>query len=336
MSRDEGRVEVLHIGRHRYRSGEIAFDERSTRSHVLRQPVGAGEEVPVWVGGQHRDVEHVRIGEQQAELLARLCLYVCPGADAAFSVCSDRAAEKPAGRDRAVISVAEHAIRPRHSVVLAKEHLVRRVRGVGLALVDPWRVGVGGVLDIVRSSHGSVRTRLVLRACEDHECLARWDLVTSVRFAIRPDGAQRVVSLQRDEHSGAALHGLVNAVVKELPKDRKQGVVWRREPEVRRDIRDGQRLASWNAAGGDTRCRAGDDAVCTQAAGWQTRGHDSGRVGHGLVDDQVADDAWLRVDDIASLLAVARRTQWADRQGSSNRLSVTEHRRRQPRKELVG
>ena len=70
------------------------------------------------------------------------------------------------------------------SVVLAQEDLVRGVRRVGLALVDPRRVGVVGVLDVVRrlvdrgrrpgsSSEDAVGAGLVLRPRQHHERLAR-------------------------------------------------------------------------------------------------------------------------------------------------------------------
>ena len=56
-------------------------------------------------------------------------------------------AEELAGRDRPTRGVVD---------VLAQEHLVRRVRGVGLALVDERRVGVG------RAAHARRRRSTVV------------------------------------------------------------------------------------------------------------------------------------------------------------------------------
>ena len=130
------------------------------------------------------------------------------------------AAEQLAGVDRMVGAV---------EVVLAQEDLVRRMRRVGLALVDPGRVRVRRVLDVVGAlvaSGGNVERRarnrstgvrrravaedavgtgLVLGAGQHHERLVRRDLVAVARDAVRAGRDQRIVRLERDEDGGAAL-----------------------------------------------------------------------------------------------------------------------------------
>jgi hypothetical protein len=97
-----------------------------------------------------------------------------------------------------------------------------RVRGVGLALVDPGRVGVQRVLDVVAGAQDSVRAGLVLAAGQHHERLVGRDLVAAVRPAVRTELDQRIVSLERDEDGAATLHRLVDAVIEELTEQREQ------------------------------------------------------------------------------------------------------------------
>ena len=65
-----------------------------------------------------------------------------------------------------------HAVGVR--AVFTQEHLVRRVRRVGLALVDPRGVGVVGVLDVVGGPEDAVRPRLVLGTRQGSCTRCRW------------------------------------------------------------------------------------------------------------------------------------------------------------------
>src|SRR5207244_1711132 len=106
--------------------------------------------------------------------------------------------------------------------VLAQVCLVGGVRGVGLALVDPGRVGVVGVLDVVGAlvhrgagpvAQDAVGAGLVLRAGQDHEALVGGQVVRRGADVVVGTGDQRVVGLERDEDGAAALDRLVDAVV---------------------------------------------------------------------------------------------------------------------------
>ena len=69
--------------------GRVALDEDVAVEDVLRQTVGAGDEVAVRVGGDHRDVVDVGVDELQTELVA------------AWSLISDHVAmPSPSGRLR--------------------------------------------------------------------------------------------------------------------------------------------------------------------------------------------------------------------------------------------
>ena len=144
---------------------------------------------------------------------------------------------------------------PPTQLVLAQEHLVRRVRGVGLALVDPGRVGV--------DRRPGRRRRC--RGCRPDRA-GSWPRVSTMnrRFAGRSSrvagdvvrtGDQRVVGLQRHEDGAAALDGLVDAVVEELTEQGEQRVVRRREADVGGDVRDEQRLVRRRAVSRDCRDR---------------------------------------------------------------------------------
>ena len=70
-------------------------------------------------------------------------------------------------------------------------------------------------------------------------------------LAVRAEGDQRVVGLQRHEDGAAALHGLVDTVVEELAEEGEQRVVRRRQADVGGDVRDEQRLVRRHAAAGN-------------------------------------------------------------------------------------
>ena len=108
-------------------------------------------------------------------------------------------------------------------------------------------------------------------------------------LAVRAERDQRIVGVQRHEHRAAALDGLIDAMVEELAEEREQRVVRRREADVRRHVRDEQRLVRWHAAGGhagDGR-RRGSGSWCTDArpgCSACARGTAAAAMAAGLVD----------------------------------------------------
>ena len=88
----------------------------------------AGDEVAVLVGRDHRDVVYVQVDELKTEFGRSLVFNLRPGSDAATGV------RKELARCNRLICGIKN--------VLTQEHLVRRMRGVGLALVHERGVGV--------------------------------------------------------------------------------------------------------------------------------------------------------------------------------------------------
>ena len=335
----ERRVHVQHVRWHGNRTrarwcigGAAALDETGCR-HVLRQPSsGSGDELPVRVSCDHRDVRHVPVEEPEPEQARRLVLDRSPGGHTrapvrGVEVCqaSSQTAEELARRDGVSGGVV---------LVLPKEHLVGGVRGVRLALVDPGRVRVVGVLDVVGGAQDAVRTGLVLRPGQHHEPQVRAQVVGVAEDVVRPRD-QRVVGVERHEDRATALDGLVDPVVEELAEEGEEGVVRRREADVRRDVGDVQGLERRHAARGNLDDRRGCSRRWVRRAREQARvalGPDrdpgcshGGRVRRGLVDDQVADDPRLRVDDRALLLRVAGRPGSTHREARRDRLGVLEN-----------
>ena len=300
---EEGGAEVQRVGRHRHRRGDVALDE-PVGGHVLRQAGRAGEELPVGVGREHRDVGDVGVNEREAEKFCRLLLDGLPGRHAARGR-SGQATEQLAGRHRDARGVVR---------VLAQEDLVRGVRGVGLALVDQGGVRVLGVADVVCRAEGPVRAGLVGGAGQDHEAQVHVQVVGVAKDVVRSRD-QRVVGLQRHEDRAATLDRLVHTVVEELTEQREERVVRRRESDVGRHVGDEQRLVRRGAVGRhredlgtSERVRIGgarDGTVGALAPNRETRRGDSGRVGRGLVHDEVADHAGLGIEDEPRGLEVA-------------------------------
>ena len=145
---------------------------------------------------------------------------------------------------------------------------------------------------------GIRRTGLVLRAGEHHE---RAGCREEPRRRCRrlpsgPSVTSGSSALQRHEDRAAALDGLVDAVVEELAEEREQRVVRRREADVGRDVRDEQGLVlRARSRPARRRCRrarvgrAREQARVALGAHREPGRRDRGRVGRGLVDDQVAD-----------------------------------------------
>ena len=237
-----------HVRRNGYADPRNSFYHPSG-GHHLRVPVGSRQELAIGVGREQGDVEHVLVAEGDAEHRARLGLDVGPGGHPAVG-----AIDQLAGRDR----VAGGVVR-----VAAQEHLVGRVRGVRLALVDEGRGLVRGVLDVVRGPQDGVQAGQVGRPRQHHE-------VTPAA-----GDEQRVIRLERYKHRAiAALVRQVQAVVEELPEEGEPGVERCGQTDVRCHVLDEQ----------GARC-VGDGACPRRCNG--------SRVAQGLVDDQVARDARL-------------------------------------------
>ncbi|MCY1425859.1 hypothetical protein D3C76_405340 [compost metagenome] len=121
---------------------------------------------------------------------------------------------------------------------------------------------------------------------------------------------QRIVRLQRDEHRAAAALGhQIEAMIEELTEEGHPGIEWCRQTHVRRLVRNEKGLedrAVGTGPSNDLRTvlqdivNRAEDAIQTGIE----RGRDRRRVVGGIVDDQVADGAWLRVDHQAAGLGV--------------------------------
>ena len=187
---EERRLEGDDVVRHRHRRRGVALDEDVVRrvlavralGDVLRQPaLGTGEESPVRVHREHRDAEGVLV-LQQAQQLGCLGLRVRPG----WPCRRPGWQERPRAACPRAACRSRPGGRPRRSR-RAREDLVGRVRRVGLALVDPGRVRVQRVLDVVGGAEDTVRTGLVLATREHHEA-AGWP---GGRPRCRPCGRDR-------------------------------------------------------------------------------------------------------------------------------------------------
>ena len=227
---DEGVAGANRVDAGCDRREEVAFaqacDPGGALLDHLRQPMRAENEVAVSVRGQQRHVAHIAVGEPDAKEIRGVGLQLAPCRHAVEAVDSDVAQQGAGG--------VQPAIGAGH--VSAQERLVRRVGGVGLALIDERRVAVGERVDVVGGAEYPVRAGLVLGAGQDHE----------VGLCAGRVIEQRVIRLQRHEdEAGAAkrIRGdLVEAVIEELAKERKETVGRRREAVVRRDVGDEEAL----------------------------------------------------------------------------------------------
>ena len=132
------------------------------------------------------------------------------------------------------------------NVVLAQEHLVRGMRGIGLVLVDERRRlvvvqvdVVGGAEDAINSgAHGAIGG-----ARHRHEALRFGKIVMVTEDPVRA-GNERVIRLQRNEdRAGAALVDQVEAVVEELAEEHEPHVEARRQRRVGRRVGDEEHIA---------------------------------------------------------------------------------------------
>ncbi|MND47098.1 hypothetical protein D3C80_379860 [compost metagenome] len=297
--------------------GRVAFDQHiiiGTRQpvqpgeHYLREAVGPLDEIAVGVGGQQWHVEHVGIGQVDPEDVACLGLDHRPGGHAT---------------DFHVVVSAELAIDTQVAVgdqltgchgtigrgdVRAQEHLVRRVRAVGLVLIDEGRGGVLVHPRLAVDLSGAGQHHEVGRAAGDET---------------------RVVRLQRDVHGAvAALGHQVQAMVEELPEEGHPGVEGRGQPGVGGGVRDKVHLLVIGRAEQAIQTRAGHQGG---AVGARRRGYGR-RVVVGLVDDEVGDGTWVAVDHIGGGVVVGVGLPEEGRLV----LLVAELWRQQPREGVVG
>ncbi len=228
----------------------------------------------------------------------------------------------PSTRSRLVISLPVATGRPVGvELVLAQEHLVRGRRGVGLVLVDERR-GLVEVLDgVVEALVDADRIGIVAHhavgarpgvgrgARQHHEAQVRRQLVAGAGGAVRTQGNERIVRLQRDEHRAvAALLHQVEAVVEELAEEHEPQVEGGGQALIGRHVVE-RELGNIVLGAGDAvqTGRHLDDAdalvqhIVDRAPDAVVAGTPSHRHGRrvvaGLVDDQVGDDARVGVDN---------------------------------------
>ena len=275
---EEGVIGTNHIIGHRHPS-RPGRDQATARDE-LRITVGARDELAVLVGSQQRYVHHIGIAQHDAQHVERLGLDLGPGRQAAIG-----AIEQAPGSHRPLVG---------HGV-LAQEHLVRGMRGVGLVLVDEGRGLVDMHMHIVRRAEYTVRTgqhRLVGGPGQHHEV---------GRTAL---DIERVVRLQRDEHRAvAALVDQVQAVIEELAEQSEPGVEAGRQPFVRRAVGDKQRHTFRDRLAVEIQ----QHTVDIQSA---QAGIDIGlyrcQVGDGLVDDQVGDGPRVGIHHVPGRAGIVR------------------------------
>ncbi|MCY1223610.1 hypothetical protein D9M72_357460 [compost metagenome] len=264
--------------------GGIAFDQPGGRDD-LSEAVGAPFELAVFIGCQQWQVGDVGIAKVDSQLFAGLLLDVCPGGQAA-SRTIEHAPRGHRNQQRLAIVVQYRlpvGIQPRHHFVLAQKHLVGRMRGVRLVLVDKGRGLVDVLAYVVGGAEYAVRSRLVCGAGEHHEVGGRVGIV------------ERVIRLKRNVHgTAAALVHQVEAVVEELAEDRHPGVVGRRYAFIWRNVGDEHQV----------RCIRVAIMVEGETALGGIGGRHCRRVGGGLVRDQVADGAGCGVHHVATGLFI--------------------------------
>ena len=200
--------------------------------------------------------------------------------------------------------------------VLAQEHLVRGVRGVGLALIDRRCDGVGAVVreGIVGGAEDAVGAGAANHggAVQDHEIVAR-------------GAPKRIILLQRDHDDAvAALVHEVEAVVEELAKEREPAIEWRRDAAIWRDVVDDVAAVLEHR---------GDRAALQRRHYGGLRGGGSQRrwVVGALIRDQVADHARVAVQNDAAGLGVGADVDAAIVVGGH-----AKNLRREAREKLVG
>ena len=303
------------------RVGPVALDRPPSVVTYWGSPKsGPGMNLPYGVGGDHRDVVDVGVDELEAEQGRRLGLDHRPGGQAAVG-----RAEELAGRDRPAGGVVD---------VLAQEDLVRRMRRVGLALVDERGVGVRARCASAPSGPVTIVPRV--------RTMNRW---LGGRSSPLPRMWSGPAISGSSALSGTNTVPLPPLVILSRPWSKNWPKI------VNSELNGGERPTSVvtfgmsrvscagtqptgavATAGAD---RARDDALVALGPDGEAGGGDRGRVRRGLVDDQVADRARLGVE--RRCRSSARTTSRPAAAERGRRASAsTEHRGGQARERLVG
>ena len=255
--------------------GGVAFDQRGgrvvrvDRGYQLRQAAGrAGDEIAVRIGMDPRDVVAVLVAEIEAELLAGLRLDGIPGWQAAVVRCVEdaviaEAIEQITGVLQQIVSY----------LVVAHQDLGRRMRAIGLLLVDVRRRGVDETIVFV--AQDSVEARGPRGAGHYHHVGSG-----PSRRRIK----QRIVRLKRNHDDAvAALVDQAETVIEKLAEERHEGVGRCRQTFVN--------------------CRVGDEELVFARevrtdilAAFGVRRGDRRRVRDRLVHNQMADQPWRGID----------------------------------------
>ncbi|MNC03860.1 hypothetical protein D3C76_671510 [compost metagenome] len=310
--------------------------------HDHREAVIPLDEIAIVVGRQQRGIIDVGVGQVDAENVTGLRLDHLPGRHATdFNVVTGTkrairpqvtVSDQPASRYGAVVG----------QLISTQEHLVRRVRAIGLVLVHERRGGVGVLMDVVGRAENAIRPWQVGRAAQHHEIgTAAWH-------------KQRIVLFQRDEDGARTAFGdQVQAMIEELPEEGHPGVERRGQPRVRRGVLEKVHIVIITSTELTIQPGAGDypyailqhvviirqaEVEYTVHARVESRGIGR-RVVRRLVDDQVTDGARLRVKHIAAVLRI-RRSRDSRRAGAEevgrNTFGRIEDRIGQARKDVVG
>ena len=333
----EGVAGALRVRRNQRAGGRALNNAAASGDDLGEARVGAGadgNEFAVLIGDQQRHVVNIVIDQANAQHRQRLRLDFGPVADGAV--------QRTAG-SAAVDQLAGRARERSGPGVFAQEHLVRWVRRVGLILINPRRRGVLVLRNgrqrprTVRVDHGGRRAR------QRHEPKGRVrEFIAGAGDAVRPEGDQRVVRLQRDEYRAVrTLRDQVQAVIEELTEEGHPGIEAGRQANVGRSVRDGLEVGAGHLevdphvdyATRSDRVHAG--VVCSELAERQRVVEiriDRRRVGDRHVDDQVGDDARVRIDNVAGHAVV--RIRDAGKPGAFVEL-VAQHRSGQAREQRV-
>ena len=282
---DEGVTRLHGVGGVGEPRDGIAYNEYRRRSGAgdkLRPTVGPSYEVAIRVGVDQGYATDILVGQHNAQQIERLRLDVGPCGHAAV-----HALDKLTGGNRLACCVER---------VFAQERLMRGMRGIGLVLIDERGRVVGRIVV------------LVLDGALDHHELQTGigDLVAGLGNAIGADRDQRVVRLQRDDHHLGRALDEIEPVVEKLTEEDEPGVEAGRQTLVWCGVGDGQGHASRDdISRGAVVVQEMQNAVDQNAKATVDEGLHRDRIGDGLVDDQVGDDARIGIDH-AGVEAVVR------------------------------